>query len=307
MSPIPVLILTGFLGAGKTTLLQKTLNESHKKRIALIINEFGDVGIDGTLLKEKAENIVELPGGALCCAALGDTHQALANLLSLTKENLDLIIIETTGLADPLPLMRSFINRPTLAEHFVLQGVITLIDAKNGLTHAEYTEWEQQITHAQLLIVTKTDLTEHAIPRALEERIRKLNPHAALATEADILSVTEAETVKKHIAKASSPHAHSSGITSIFLTSNKPLSAEKIGRFIGEHLVLNGDKLLRYKGIFALEGKKERFVFQGGGYTYENLPDRPWEENEPHVSKLVIIGHDIKKEQFEKAFAECAA
>jgi G3E family GTPase len=307
MTPIPVTILTGFLGAGKTTLLQKTLGEQNKKRIALIVNEFGEVGIDGALLKEKAKNIVELPGGALCCAALGDTHQALANLLSLTQEQLDLIIIETTGLADPLPLMKSFFNRPTLAKHFSLNAVITLVDAKHAEEHAHYPEWESQIKNAQLIIVTKTDLTQNRIPEDLEKRMHALNAHAPLVTHADILSFSAPEAVQAHVQSAPNTHAHSSGITSIFLTSNKPLSAEKIGRFIGEHLVLNGDKLLRYKGIFALEGKEERFVFQGGGYTYENLPDRPWEPNEPRASKLVIIGHDINKEQFEKAFAECAA
>ncbi len=305
MTRIPVTILTGFLGAGKTTLLQKTLHESHKQRIALIINEFGEVGIDGSLLKEKAENIVELPGGALCCAALGDTHQALANLLSLKNESIDRIIIETTGLADPLPLIKSFFNRPALLEHFLLDGVITLVDAKHAEEHAHYPEWESQIKNAQLIMVTKTDLTQNRIPENLEARIRTLNTHAPLVTHTDILSFSAQEAVKTHAESAPNTHAHSSGITSIFLTSNKPLSPEKIGRFIGEHLVLNGDKLLRYKGIFSLEGKEERFVFQGGGYTYENLPDRPWEPNEPRISKLIIIGHDLEKSSFEKAFRAC--
>ncbi len=304
MEKVPVTILTGFLGVGKTTLLKRALEKSGGRRVALIVNEFGDVGIDGELLKGVADNIVELPGGALCCASSGDTHQALASLMGLAKEPIEHVVIETTGLASPLPLAKSLTSSPSFTKTFRLAGVITLVDAKNWASRVDYPEWRAQVQAAQLIVVTKIDLTDGAIPEELARHIRTLS-EAPIVADADLFSFDEEETAKSWIATAENNHAHSTGITSIVLTSLLPLDQEKIARFIGEKLVLNGDRLLRFKGIFALSGHDERFVFQGGGYEFETLPDRPWIEGEARESTLVLIGHEIKKEEFAEAFADC--
>ena len=305
MTKIPVVILTGFLGVGKTTLLKRALENSGGRRVALIVNEFGDVGIDGELLKGVADNIVELPGGALCCASAGDTHQALASLMSLAKEPIEHVVIETTGLADPLPLAKSLLSSPSFTTHYRFAGVITLVDAKFGLTRTSYPEWQAQVRGAQLLVVTKTDLTEGAIPEVLETQLRSLNESALIVADADLFSFSEQERAMAWVEHSTTTHAHSTGITSTVLTASQPLDQEKIARFIGEHFVLNGDRLLRYKGIFWLHGFEERFVFQGGGYEFETVPDRPWETSEVRESTLVVIGHGVTKSEFEQAFLGC--
>lgn len=304
MKTVPVTILTGFLGVGKTTLLKRALENSGGRRVALIVNEFGDVGIDGELLKGVAENIVELPGGALCCASSGDTHQALASLMTLAKEPIEHVVIETTGLASPLPLARSLTSSPSFTKSFRLSGIMTLVDAKHWRERILYPEWRAQVESAQLIVVTKIDLTDGKIPEELITHIRTLNP-APIVADADLFSFDEGEAVAKWLATAENTHAHSTGITSIVLTASQPLDQGKIARFIGEKLVLNGDRLLRFKGIFALAGHDERFVFQGGGYEFETLPDRPWGEDEARESVLVIIGHGVTKEEFAEAFTAC--
>lgn len=304
MSHIPVTILTGFLGAGKTTHLINALKQEAHPRVAIIVNEFGDVGIDGSLLKGVAENVVELPGGALCCAALGDTQQALTRLLDVPRD-FDRVIIETTGLADPIPLMHAFFLRPMLEKHFVLDAVVTFVDATNGLLRSTYPEWQSQVRVANLLVVTKTDLTNGAVPNELQALLSSLNPRAEITTHVDLFRFSAETDVKRTVEETPSSHAHQSGITSVYLKSSRPLSLERVTRFIGETLVLNGDRLLRYKGIFCIDGRPERFVFQGVGYTFTNLPDRPWGDGEPKESALILIGENIQKEEFEAAFRAC--
>ncbi len=201
--------------------------------------------------------------------------------------------------------MHAFFLRPMLEKHFVLDAVVTFVDATNGLLRASYPEWQSQVRVANLLVVTKTDLTNGTIPNELKAFLSSLNSRAEITTHVDLFHFSAETDVKRTVEETPSSHAHQSGITSVYLKSSRPLSLERVTRFIGETLVLNGDRLLRYKGIFSIDGRKERFVFQGVGYTFTNLPDRLWGETEPKESALILIGENIQKEEFEAAFRAC--
>lgn len=320
MHRIPVTILTGFLGAGKTTILTQLLKQPHQQRIAVVVNEFGEVGIDGALFDAVAENVIELPGGALCCAALGDTTQAMARLLDV-PQGIDRVIIETTGLADPLPLMKSFFHRPALEKAYQLDAVVTVIDVSTALTRLSHPEFQAQLATADLVLLNKQELlppNDTQTMPALQQLISSVNATAAVHTTEPggqltpmvtnlLLNHSFVQSIADKVENMNTPHAHSRGITSVYLKSKEPLSLEKVSRFIGEQLVMNGDRLLRYKGIFNIAGRKERFVFQGVGYTFENIPDRDWKPEEERESVLVLIGEHVQKNEFAEAFANCRA
>ncbi len=314
---IPVTILTGFLGAGKTTLLNRLLKENVDQKFAVIVNEFGDIGLDGSLLDGAKDGLVELNGGAICCAAMGDTVKAITSLLASDKD-FDRVIIETTGLADPLPLAKAFINRPSLERAFSLDAITTLVDASTLLERLIDTEEAiKQIAIADIIVVTKSDLVDAQRLIDVGSKITELNPSAKIIIAVKGgLKVSElfntplpADTERLHAKAAEAQkndghHSHSD-ITSIHLRETQPLDLAKVSRFIGEHLVANGDHLLRYKGIFNINGRPERFVFQGVQFDFELLPDRPWQAGEERKSDLILIGTQIKKAEFAPAFSAC--
>lgn len=315
MERIPVTIFTGFLGAGKTTLLNRLLKENEGRKFAVIVNEFGDVGIDGALLDSAKNGMIEISGGAVCCAAMGDTMKAMSALLASDK-NFERVIIETTGLADPLPLAKAFLNRPSLEQAFRLDAIATLVDASTLLERLEdVDEARKQIAVADIVVMTKTDLVDDERLQEVRAAVFDINPEVRLVTALqgaiDARELLDAplppDAERPHAKVVADEHHSHSGITSVHLRELAPLSQAKVSRFIGEYLVANGDRLLRYKGIFSIEGREERFVFQGVQFTFELLPDRPWRANEERKSDLVLIGTEISKDEFAPAFAACTA
>lgn len=323
MVRIPVTILTGFLGAGKTTLLNRLLKENTGRKFAVVVNEYGDAGIDGSIL-EGAEggtpshgaSVVEISGGAVCCAAMGDTVKAMTALLSSDKD-FERVIIETTGLADPLPLARAFLNRPSLEQAFQLDALAALVDASTFIERLDDTEEaRKQVLVADIVIMTKTDLADAERIAEVRAAIVAINPDARIVeavkgaiAASEILDEVFPELEKRPMAKAqaeASNHAHSD-ITSVHLRETAPFAMDKVAKFIGEYLVANGDRLLRYKGIFNIANCDKRFVFQGVQFDFELLPDRPWRADEERKSDIVLIGTGITKEEFDDAFRACAA
>ncbi len=315
MQRIPVTILTGFLGAGKTTLLNRLLKENVGRKFAVVVNEFGDAGIDGSILNGAEGGMVEISGGAVCCAAMGDTVQAMTALMSSDK-NFERVIIETTGLADPLPLARAFLSKPSLEKHFRLDAIATLVDASTFVERIEdMIEARRQVAVADIVIITKTDIVDEHRISEVRAAITSINADARVIeavqgaiAATDILDEVLSEPEQRPFAKVIEETGHShSDITSVHLRETAPLAMSKVARFIGEHLVVNGDRLLRYKGILYIDGREERFVFQGVQFTFDLLPDREWREDEERRSDVVLIGTGIAKEEFEAAFRECRA
>ena len=280
----------------------------------MVVNEYGDAGIDGSILEGAEGGMVEISGGAVCCAAMGDTVKAMTALLSSDKD-FERVIIETTGLADPLPLARAFLNRPSLEQAFQLDALATLVDASTFIERLEDTEEaRKQVLVADIVIMTKTDLAD--VERVAEVRaaIVAINPDARIVqavkgaiAASEILDEVFPEPDQRPMAKAQaeeSNHAHSN-ITSVHLRENVAFAMDKVAKFIGEYLVANGDRLLRYKGIFNIANRDERFVFQGVQFDFELLPDRPWRVNEERKSDIVLIGTGIAKEEFADAFRAC--
>ncbi len=316
-APIPVTILTGFLGAGKTTLLNRLLTEFHGRRVAVVVNEFGDVGIDDRLLPGGTDTTVTLSNGAICCAALGDTANALAQLLDLRAEgDLERVFIETTGLADPFPLIKAFLNRPSLAKAYALDGIVTVADAFHMEDQlVSMPEARQQFEAADLVILNKTDLVAPADVEQAEGRIREINPAARVvrteraAVPLDVLfaPVEGPRAYEQAEGFRANRHSHNPGVMSVALAEERPLALDRVAHWIGAELVLNADKLMRYKGILYIAGREERFVFQGVHHQFETVPDRPWRPGEPRRSDVVLIGRDLDRAAFEASFRACAA
>ncbi len=309
MKRIPVLLLTGFLGSGKTTLLNHLLRKA-PERIGVVVNEFGAVSIDDKILDESgASGMVELSSGALCCEAHGDVEMALASLMNHpSAKELDAIIIETTGLADPIPIAKALIDRPSLATSFILDRIITVVDASRILFQlTETEEAKMQIASADVVVLSKTDLVDDRTTQVVKQKIHSVNPLASIieATkgEADLnkLRSTKAEHayVKTH---AKNHHHHSRGMQSIVLESRKPLILEKVSVWIAEELLLNSDHLPRYKGILWIDGMDERFVFQGVHEQFSNSKDRPWRDGETRVSQVVLIGTALDQKALQQSF-----
>lgn len=317
MSHIPVTLITGFLGAGKTTLLNRLLNDFHGRRVAVVVNEFGDVGIDDQILPEGTGATVTLSNGAICCAALGDTANALVQLLELKREGeLERVFIETTGLADPFPLVKAFLNRPSLAKAYALDSIVTLADAFHLEGQlAETKEAAEQLAAADIVLLNKTDLVAPADLRRLEETIRQHNEHVRIVRTVrsevplDVLFApnTSGRAYERAPGFAQDRHGHNPAVMSVALKESQPLVLDKVSRWVAETLLLNGDKLMRYKGILHIAGKEERFVFQGVHHHFETLPDRPWKDGETRQSDVILIGRDLDRTLFERTFAACVA
>lgn len=318
-SKIPVTILTGFLGAGKTTLLNRILSSDKADKVAVIVNEFGDVGIDDQLITHKEGNRIELSTGAMCCAAMGDAVKVLSQLLDFKSEGkVKRVIIETTGLADPFPLVKAFLNRPMLAKAYALDAIVTVVDAfhlSNQLM--ETPEAAKQLMAADIVLLNKTDLVELDELARLERIIGKINPKADIhhtkqsKANLDLLLgtsalETEARPYREASAFASEEHGHNPNVSSIVLRETRPLHLDALAHWIGSSLMLNAAQLMRYKGILYIEGRDERFVFQGVHHEFETLPDRKWKEGEARTSEIVLIGRGLDRTEFEQGFAACA-
>lgn len=311
---LPVLLVTGFLGAGKTTLLNHLLHHTDKK-IALIVNEFGAVSIDDKILDASgAEQIIELPNGALCCASHGDTEQVLTQLME-EKFEVDYVIIETTGLANPVPIAKSFLDRPSLKNRYTLDRIITVVDSSRILDQISTThEAKIQIAVADVVLLNKTDLTDPRNLAATKMRIRSINPLANLIesehskiTLTELLAGDAKQGYFEAVPQEDGSHDHDSELSHVVLTNSHALNLDNVLRWIGESLLLNSANLPRYKGILWIDGMDERFVFQGVHEHFENTKDRLWKDGEVKQSQVVVIGKELDQTKLQAEFDQLAA
>lgn len=320
---IPVTILTGYLGAGKTTLLNRILTEKHNQKIAVIVNEYGEVGIDNQLVVDADEEILEMNNGCICCTVRGDLIRILKTLnLSMEqgKVKFTRILIETTGLADPAPVAQTFFMDELLSEKFEVDSIVTVVDSKHVTKHLDgHDEAQEQIAFGDVIILNKTDLISSDDLNSLEQRINQMNPTAkrlhAQNCSIDLNEILGIHTfdvdrkieIDPHFLEEHHHHHHDDKVSSIAFREKKPLDLDKVNHWMSYLVQEKGEDLLRYKGVLYIKGMKERIVFQGLHMLFSGRPDRRWKESERKITELVFIGKDLNKEELEKQFKNCIA
>lgn len=331
---VPVTILTGFLGSGKTTLLNHLLTQDHGKKLAIIENEFGEVGIDDALLAKNTkmqsdEQIIEMMNGCICCTVRQDlvvVLDKLATRISSGSLTLDAIIIETTGMADPAPVAQTFFVEENVAKKFRLDGIVTVVDAKHIEQHLDEVKPEgaeneaiEQVAFADRLMLNKTDLASEEDLTRIEARLKSINSFAPIKrscqskVNVDAVLDLRAFDLKRTLEMddgfldTDAEHVHDDTISSVSLTHVGMMDLELIESWMGNLLREKGADIYRMKGVMAIAGVKRKFVFQGVHMIFDGTFDQEelWKEDEEKKNMLVFIGKNLNEEELKSGFLAC--
>lgn len=316
---IPATVVTGFLGSGKTTLINRILREEHGKTIAVIVNEFGEISIDGQLIvRDEQAELVEFNNGCLCCTVRGDLIDTLQRLHQ-RADKLDGILIETTGLADPAPVASTFFVADEVKNSIRLDAFVTLADAVNLEMNLEQsTQAVEQIAFSDIVLINKIDLVAPERLKAVEAKVRALNPLARIhfTTNAEIeidqvIGVGAFDLVQKLDVDPNflkdHEHEHDQAVGSFILEESRPIDLNRFSIWLNNIAQARGQDLFRTKGIFNASGFRERIVFQSVRMLTTMRPDRAWSDNEPRMSQFVVIGKNLDRDEFAKGFVQCVA
>ena len=318
-SPIPVTVLTGYLGAGKTTLLNRILTEEHGKRIAVIVNEFGEIGIDHQLVINADEEIFEMNNGCICCSVRGDLIRIVGELIARFQSQgtwFDHLVIETTGLADPAPVIQSFFLDEILIRQTQLDAVVTVVDAKYIWEHWECHEAQEQIAFADIILLNKSDAVSTRRLETLEKQVRGINAIAMIHSTQhcdipldNILGVNafdlknaleiDPEFLEEEL------HEHDATIFSVAIKEKGSLNSNAVNRWLYQLVQRKGADLFRIKGILDVDQAARRFVFQGVHMTLDGRPGKPWGLGESRQNELVFIGRNLSETELRSGFEGC--
>jgi G3E family GTPase len=345
MSLIPATILTGFLGSGKTTLLKRVLSEAHGQKIAVIENEFGEENIDNDILvSDTKEQIVQMSNGCICCTIREDLRAALQLLAAKKRKGLldfDRVVIETTGLADPGPVAQTFFMDDEIAESYLLDSILTLVDAKHADQQLDdRQEARRQVGFADQIFISKTDLVgkdevdalvhrlKHMNPRAPQQAVhfgdvpikdvfdlRGFNLNAKLDIDPDFLKEEEDghdhgdhhDHEHEHGEHCDHPHhhAHDDDVKSFVFRSDRAFDPMKLEDFLGAIVNIYGPRMLRYKGVLNMKGTERKVIFQGVHQLMGSDLGPQWAEGEPRTNKMVFIGSDLPKDILMQGLEQC--
>ncbi|HXZ93485.1 MAG TPA: GTP-binding protein [Burkholderiales bacterium] len=319
---VPVTILTGFLGSGKTTLLNRILKEEHGHRIAVIENEFGEIGVDNDIIEKSDEQIVEMNNGCICCTVRGDLIRILGELKDKRSQgalDFNRVVIETTGMADPGPVAQTFFTDEEIGNYYLLDSIITLVDAKHAEKQLdEFREAQEQVGFADRILMSKTDLVGDEEVRKLSERIRSMNPRAPIKKihfgNAPIAEVLDIRGFNLNAILELDPeflvdshHEHHDEVESFVFRSDKPFDGDKLEQFLSGMIQVYGPDLLRYKGVLWMKGNSQRVVFQGVHMMMGGDLGKPWAKGEKKQSTMVFIGKKLPRDLFLAGLEQCLA
>ncbi|KAM7493828.1 hypothetical protein LguiB_028437 [Lonicera macranthoides] len=342
---VPATVITGFLGSGKTTLLNHILTSQHGKRIAVIENEFGEVDIDGSLVASHSssnEDIVMVNNGCLCCTVRGDLVKMLLELVKKKRDKFDHIVIETTGLAKPGPVIETFCTDELVSRHIKLDGVVTLVDCKHAMQHLNevkprfvVNEAVEQVAYADRIILNKVDLVTEADLDVLTQRIKHINGMAPIKlakfglVDMDFVlgvggydldridsevhsddshcATHHHESGHEHHKGHHHDHVHDSAVSSVSIVSEGTLDLDELDDWLERLIEEKGEDLYRMKGVLSVSGSDERYVFQGVHSTLDGCPGKTWGADEKRINKLVFIGRNLDESALRKGFRGCLA
>jgi len=315
LNELPVTLLAGFLGSGKTTLLNYILKQNHGKRIAIIENEFGEIGIDSEFIIGADEDIFEMSNGCICCSIRGDLIKTLNRLLE-RQQKFDYILIESTGLASSGPIAQAFLIEDEISKSLFLDGIVTLVDAKHISINLNEQEvvWEQ-IAFANVILLNKADLVTKPEMEKLEKQIRQINPTAKVckttnaAIDLDkILNIGGFDLNNTLETIPFDTHQHETGetISSVSLSFPGHVDPDRLNLWLQMLLIQEGMNVFRAKGILNVEGSSERYLFQSVYMMFEGRFDKPWGSNSP-LNKMVFIGQNLNSQRLEESLKNFAA
>lgn len=315
---IPVTVISGFLGAGKTTLVNHLLSQRSYAHIGIIVNEFGEVGIDGQLVVSDDNPLIEISNGCVCCTVRKDLSLAVTKLLRHGGRRLDRLVIETSGLADPAPVLQTFLADPDLMRDVELESVVTVVDAMHIHLHLDDDIVREQIAFADVVVLNKISLLAPVIADGLESRLRQLNPVAVLVrTDHSRIAAADLFGVRRFslpnllalepdlLNGGDHDHEHDTTIQSCCIVADRPLHPERFNRWINQLIQLEGTTLMRSKGVLHFHAEARQFHFHSVHMLVNAQPGRRWHDTESRESKLVFIGRNLCAETLREGLLSC--